>query len=65
MTDQKPWVARTWDGKRLLAEERFAEAWEAQDALARWQRTIYAPRVTVDYEPRATDQQSAERESHK
>lgn len=51
----KPWVARGWYGiavLRLAYEKRFAEAFEAQDAL-----TVIAQggtrfsRVTIDYEP--------------
>jgi hypothetical protein len=51
----KPWVARGWHGisvKTVAYEKRFAEAWEAQDAL-----TVIAQggtrfsQVTIDYEP--------------
>lgn len=56
MTDPKPWVARTWAGTRTIAEERYAEAWEAQAALTSWMVPGGANvRVSIDYEPRATD----------
>lgn len=51
----KPWVARGWSGisiKSIAYEKRFADAFEAQDAL-----TVIAQRgtrfsmVTIDYEP--------------
>jgi hypothetical protein len=46
--------------KRVAWEKRFSEAWEAQDAL-----TVIAQngtrfdRVTIDYEPVATEPQDA------
>jgi hypothetical protein len=57
--DKGPWVARTWDGTRVIAEERFAEACEAQGALARWMAAgARATRVSVDYEPKGTSSAS-------
>jgi hypothetical protein len=60
--NEKPWVARGWAGvsvKRVAWEKRYAEAWQAQDAL-----TVIAQNgtrfdhVTIDYEPNAADKSS-------
>ncbi len=53
-TVDKPWVARGWHGNvlRLVYEKRFAQPWEAQDALTVIeQRGTRFSRVTIDYEP--------------
>jgi hypothetical protein len=61
MSDQnKPWVARAWAGSRLLIEDRFAEAWEAQAALTEYaQRGTGFTRIAIDHEPSPADQPAA------
>jgi predicted peptidase len=59
---EKPWVARTWAGSRLLTEARYAQPWEAQDALTELaQRGTGLTRVSVDYEPEVTAAREGEK----
>jgi hypothetical protein len=58
--DPKPWVARTWDGARVMSETRHAQPWEAQESLTRWaQNGGSASRVSIAYNPTKEDAKSS------